>query len=29
VTMGKRILRMETAALVATALTLSEFGDMG
>jgi 16S rRNA (uracil1498-N3)-methyltransferase len=29
VTMGKRILRMETAALVATALTLYEFGDMG
>jgi len=28
VTMGKRILRMETAALVATALTLYEFGDM-
>ncbi len=29
VTIGKRILRMETAALVATALTLYEFGDMG
>jgi 16S rRNA (uracil1498-N3)-methyltransferase len=29
VTLGKRIMRMETAALVATALTLYEFGDMG